>query len=556
MAVAAGLSGLIAYYMAPGEEQKPALAGEAMATRAAIARIEAESRGTVQEPQIQAPPRTAETPPLLDRSVEETPPSPPDGYSFVSYHGEMPRARIAGEVDIEDEPSRPGPDWLDPATSIEALAAQAAGAGRDWSFGWIRLAGDAKPADVAGPLSDLGATALGSSGNLVRAQLPGDPTLLQEIVSLPEVDGLGAVPPERKLPEAFSRELSEAPPQEQAPVFITLMADDPDGRWRRALEDLGAVVGRFDPDLRAYAANVAYGQVEAIAAADYVLAVEPVSIVKAAHDTSVPAMGADALRAYGGSPGIFSGMGGASVPIGVMDSGLNINHLDISSKPGEQLRRQPRMDHLVLVSPRKKPRICGSIPALTDPRHRDHGRERCRPAPFRRHGAVGAAHPFCEGGSIVLDSGDWTRSWGGMDFLAEATGVRRTGPGIRTLKPLIVNMSLSASSRTFEGRGISERKLDSIVWGHRQLYVVAQSNESIDGFSDFGAAQELPLRWAPPWTAATSHSSAATDPRRTDAWRLRSWPPASGSTRPSAAEAVASIGRSAEPAWPHPRRRG
>ena len=50
-------------------------------------------------------------------------------------------------------------------------------------------------------------------------------------------------------------------------------------------------------------------------------------------------------------------------------------------------------------------------------------------------------------------------------------------------------MSLSGSSRRFEGRGFSERKLDSIVWGHRQLYVVAQSNESIDGFSDFGAAK-------------------------------------------------------------------
>ncbi len=488
LAVAAGLSGLIAYYMAPGEEQKPALAGEAMATRAAIARIEAESRGIVREPQIQAPPRTAETPPLLDRSVEETPPSPPDGYSFVSYHGEMPRARIAGEVDIEDEPSRPGPDWLDPATSIEALAAQAADAGRDWSFGWIRLAGDAKPEDVAGPLSDLGATAHGSSGNLVRAQLPGDPTLLQEIVSLPEVDGLGAVPPERKFPEAFARELLDAPSQEQTPVFITLMADDPDGRWRRALEDLGAVVGRFDPDLRAYAANVAYGQVEAIAAADYVLAVEPVSIVKAAHDTSVPAMGADALRAYGGSPGIFSGMGGASVPIGVMDSGLNINHLDISSN-----RESICGANLAWITLFSSPAEEAEDLWIDSGAHGTHvtgtmvGNGAVQPrfagmAPSVRH--IRFARVLNSFGFGGLDG-----ILGGMDFLAEATECAEPGQASVPLKPLIVNMSLGASSRTFEGRGISERKLDSIVWGHRQLYVVAQSNESIDGFSDFGAAK-------------------------------------------------------------------
>ena len=106
--------------------------------------------------------------------MEDTLPSPPDGYSFVSYHGEMPRARIAVEIDTGDELSRPGPDWLGADDSIAALAAQAAAAGRDWSFGWIRLAEDARPNDVVGPLSDLGATALGSSGQtLARASVRG-----------------------------------------------------------------------------------------------------------------------------------------------------------------------------------------------------------------------------------------------------------------------------------------------------------------------------------------------------------------------------------------------
>ncbi len=491
VAVVTGLAGLIAYYAAPGEKQQPALTGEAGAIRAGIARIEAESRGAVQEPQIQAPLRTVEALPAAEGSVEDTLPSPPDGYSFVSYHGEMPRARIAVEIDTGDELSHPGPDWLGTADSIDALVAQAAAAGRDWSFGWIRLAEDARPNDVVGSLSDLGATALGSSGNLVRAQLSGDPILLQEIAALPEVDGLGAVPPERKLPEAFAREASEAQPQEQVPVFITLMADDADGRWRQALEDLGAVVGRFDPDVRAYTANVTYAQLEAIAAADYVLAVEPVGIVRPAHDTSVPAMGADALRTYDGSPGIFSGMGGASVPIGVMDTGLNINHLDIASNresicganfawnsgwfgPDGPLRES---EDLWIDENGHGTHVTGTIAGNGHVQPRFAGM-----APAVRH--IRFAKVLDSSGSGFGDSIPR-----GMDFLAGATGCADEGRSSAPVKPLIVNMSLSKSSRTFTGRGPGERKLDASVWAHRQLYVVSQSNEDIHGFSDYGAAK-------------------------------------------------------------------
>ena len=41
------------------------------------------------------------------------------------------------------------------------------------------------------------------------------------------------------------------PESERIPVFVTLMDGDPDGRWHRALEGLGATVGRFDAYLAA-----------------------------------------------------------------------------------------------------------------------------------------------------------------------------------------------------------------------------------------------------------------------------------------------------------------
>ena len=72
-----------------------------------------------------------------------------------------------------------------------------------------------------------------------------------------------------------------------------------------------------------------------------------------------------------------------------------------------------------------------------------------------------------------------------MDFLAEESGCA----GSDSVQPLIVNMSLSDSSRFFVGRDVDARKLDATVWGHRQLYVVSQSNEGAKGFSNYAAAK-------------------------------------------------------------------
>ena len=488
LAIAAGL---VAYYASPGGETSPNPTEKSRMTNAAIARIAAESRGTLREPPIQAAPRSSETPSAVDGPVGDSRPSPPDGYSFVSYHGEMPRARIEGEIDAGGEGAGTDLDWLGSTTSIEMLVTQAVAAGRDWSFGWIRLAEGARGNDLARSLQGSGAEVVGSAGRLMRARLPGDEARLQEIAALPEVDGLGALPQERKLPKAFANEALNVLPHEQVPVFITLMAGDPAGQWRRALEDLGAVVGRFDPDIRVYTANVSYGALEMIAAADFVMAIEPIGIVKPAHDTAVPAMGADALRRYDGSPGLFSGLGGASVPIGVMDTGLNINHLDISSNresicganfawnsgwfgPGGPLRES---EDLWIDEDGHGTHVTGTIAGNGYVETRFAGM-----APSVRHIRF----------AKVLDSfgagfGDSISR--GMDFLAQPTECAEAGNPSERVKPLIVNMSLSGCARIFEGRGVGERKLDSIVWSHRQLYVVAQSNAGINCFSDFGTAK-------------------------------------------------------------------
>ena len=411
---------------------------------------------------------------------------PPQGYSFVTTQGEMLRARmepVGLEPDSEAEPD-PDRSWLEAPASIGRLAEQAGAMGRDWTFGWVRVNRTADLSELSDSLRRLGVQVLGGSGDLMRARLPGSEALLQAVADLPGVSGLGPTPRRLKLDPEWGDQVRSSAPGERTPVFITLMPGDPDGRWRGELEDLGAVVAEYDPDIRVYAADVDSGVLEDLAAADFVLAIEGVSSVEPAHDTSVPAMGADALRVYDHSTGLFTGIGGASVAIGVMDTGLNLNHPDISSG---------------------RESICGGSFAIRDPATSDqdlwideHG-----------HGThvtgtiVGSGHldPRLAGMAPLvrhirfakvlhhLGIGDGAGVGRGMDYLAEASSCGESGGTSVAVKPLVVNMSLAATSTEFQGRSTDERKLDAIVWTHRQMYVVAQANLGAHGFSNYAAAK-------------------------------------------------------------------
>ena len=453
---------------------------------ALVERIAEESLGSFPAAKVIAAPKVATSRGAL--GVSEDPAALPvdalpSGYSYVEFHGEMAKAAITGRDGEARRRNDQGPQWIGSENAVQDLVAQAADAGRDWSFGWIRLAEQARVDDLARALYGTGAEIVGASGRLIRARLPADAPRLRELSALPEVAGLGTAPVEIKL-EAVAQAAPSLAALEEVPVFVTLMDADPDGRWRRELENLGAVVGHYDPAIRVYAANATRDVLEAMAAADFVMAVEPVGIVEAAHDTAVPAMGADALRMYQGSPGLFSGIGGASVPIAVMDTGLNVNHLDISTNRSS---------------------ICGANFVYVDPLFDDEdlwvdagghgthvtgtvvGNGAMTPkyagmAPLVAHIRFAKVLNHFGGGNsyFILR---------GMDFLAQSTACPESGWSSDAVKPLIVNMSFSASSLLFEGRSASERKLDAVVWDRRQLYVVAQSNEDIHGFSDYAAAK-------------------------------------------------------------------
>ena len=311
-------------------------------------------------------------------------------------------------------------------------------------------------------------------------RVPADPDTLKEINDLPAILGLGAMPGELKVAPGFGAEALNHPPSELVPVFITLMADDPSGEQRRPLASLGITAGDYDPDLRSYTANMPYGALPELAEADFVMAIEPIAIIEAAHDTSVPVMGADALRQYQYATSQFTGITGEGIPIGVMDTGLNTNHIDIHSGRnsicGANFIDRQQWDLWADIDGHGT-HVTGTLA----------GAGRADPlfagmAPNASHIRFAKVLDYKGRGSL-----DGVRR--AMNFLSVSNACRWNGQATASVKPLIVNMSLAASGIAFSGRGVGERKLDSIVHANKQLYVVAQANSASFGFSNFGTAK-------------------------------------------------------------------
>ena len=458
---------------------------EQAAIQRTLERTLRESRSGVELPPTVAPPVVDSAPPLAFPAPTESiePGSSedqlPEGYALGNYRGAMQRAQRTTDTAPELVPN---PGWLGAADAQDAILDQAAQSGREFTFAVLRVGPGADLQSLNRSLTSLGARIEGSTGSNVRARVPAERSALDRIATLPEVLGVGVVPPELKTDEAFVQSMLARPAGEQAPVYITLMAADPGGEWRRALTELGAVVGAYDRDLRSYTANLPAGSLAQVVAADFVMSVEPVRLVTTNHGSSVPAMGVDGFRSYDADAELFSGITGSGIAVGVLDTGLNTSHLDIAhgraSICGASLFAEGNENwdlwldlnghgtHVfgtIAGAGRVNPVLAGIAPGLS----------------HLRFGKV-----LSSGGNGVDE--DIRR---GMDYLSRATSCTWRGAPSEAVKPLIVNMSLAAVALTHSGRGVGERKLDSVVHGHSQLYVVAQANSGLHGFSNLGTAK-------------------------------------------------------------------
>lgn len=469
-----------------GDESEQAEAAEDVAVeqaKTAIAQIEAESAtgsvGHAPQERIEAPPGFVP----VDGSNAQATPTLPAGFEVTAFHGEMSKARMTALDAAELPDALAELSWL--AGGADGLAAQAMASGRDWTFGWVAIDPDADFAAIGQRLEEIGAEVLGRSGRLLRARLPGKIARLDAIAALAGVSGLGSTPLEAKLPAPRDPNTGFHAVDGLVPTFVTLMAGDPDGRWRQALTDLGGVVGAFDPAIRMYAANFPSTVLETVAAADFVMSVEPVRVVKAAHSTAVPAMGADALRTYDASSALFSGIGGGSVPIGVMDSGLNIRHEDIGT--GRRSICGANFATFFAFFNREEDQDLWVDSGL-------HGTHVT--GTFVGNGTGGAQHagmaPLVQDIRFAkvltsIGAGSMVGILRGMDYLGEET---TCGPEVTpALRPLVVNMSLSVNFPEWDGKSAGERKLDATVWNNRQLYVVSQANGGFISYGNFPSAK-------------------------------------------------------------------
>ncbi|MXY54503.1 MAG: S8 family serine peptidase [Gammaproteobacteria bacterium] len=446
---------------------------------------EESSSATPDLPRAEAPPTPSGGLPnqAVPAAAAETP-SPPEGYAYAGHSGEMRLAPLAQGAAVTPGVRAP---WLEPSAGAGYLVAQADAAGRDWTFAWLQRSSSGPANDLSERLHEMGAQVLGNVGAYVRLRVPTDADRLRAIASLPDVVGLGAPPPEAKVDAQFLAQAAARPASERVDVSITLMPDDADGRWRQELKGLGVAVGRWDASLRTLAASVPFAALEAVAERDFVLAIEPVATVRAGHASAVPVMGADALRRYNPGTGRFTGTTGARIPIGVMDSGLNVRHRDIgegrASICGASFAQAlfgggGREDFdlwldLGLHGTHVTGTFAGS--GANDPLHAGI-------APGVRH--IRFAKVLSQRG---LGTDEGVRQ--AMDFLATRSSCEQAEVVSPSARALIVNMSLGETSLQHTGRGVGERKLDSTVWTHRQLYVVAQANANVFGFSNYAAAK-------------------------------------------------------------------
>ena len=482
------MSVLLAVFIAWEGRKQPNAAQQADVTSAAP--IEQDSRNSlrdriIRESELGAHPQAEAVPmgPPINAAINDAaqsedkqPPQPPDGYTFASHKGAMRQAPLRTPPDIA---LAPNPWWMESSTGTRRVMRQAVGMGRDWTFATMRIAPGLRSEDVEALLKPHGASVAVAEGEFVHVKVPASVGVLKAVQAAPGVLGLGVAPWSLKISPEFVTESLGGAPSEQVPVHISLLADDAGGEWQAALERMGVETGWYDEALPAYAAVMPMGSLEVVARADFVMSVEPVLEHGPLLDSAVPAIGADVLRTYHPEIGGFGGVTGRGISVGVVDSGLNIHHVDIHSG---------------------RDSICGANFVEND--------EGEIWADRRGHGTVitgvlagrGVAVPslagVAPGVSHIRVAKVFPSHWGNanstdirraMTFMSERSSCRWKGEQSQAVRPDIVNVSIGG--RPSRGTGISTRKLDVMAHGFGQLYVVAGGNEGPTGSSMYSTAK-------------------------------------------------------------------
>lgn len=334
---------------------------------------------------------------------------------------------------------------------------------------------------IRAELDASGVALLGPHGSMHKVRLPLDAAALTRILDLPYVEWMGFSTAAQKmdrdlLPLSRGRTGRTAGfTGGELPLVVNLFDDDPSGAFRRRMESTGAVVGNWDSHLRAYDVAATRSQLEELIRLDFILFVEPIRPVTPSHDQSTAVMGVEWIRSLG-VPG--TGLRGEWVRVGVMDTGFDMRrdedgrapegHLDLNKfwcgrdftgSDGGVLADVDGHGTHVLAT------IAGSGAAREDRRYMGMAPlVGTSPAYRIRLAKVFDVEEDEEGKKSDL----WIRK--AMSWLAE--------PACEGPPPHVV--SFSGGGEVDGGADATSRKLDAMVYEHRQLYVVAAGNTGPD----------------------------------------------------------------------------
>jgi hypothetical protein len=318
-------------------------------------------------------------------------------------------------------------------------------------------------------LQGLGVRLLGAHGDSYKVAIPLD--AIEAMAALPFTGWIGFSGPDLKLSRELQALLREAASTdsggipEQMPLIINLFDQDRQGHFARALRAHGVTTGMFDADLTAYRAAAPWQTIRAIAALDFVLFIEPILELPPAAGPA-PAIGAQ------GSGGAISQMqGGSSVVLGIMDTGFMAG------------RRSPAM-HADLDKWGCGRNFTTDLAGVWHDEHWHGTHVLATAAGTGTHDSrFGGAFPDL-GGSVVnplraakiwradnFGPMSWTED--AMAWMAED----ETCGGFTAPRPHLINLSGGGYwGGPLAGTDSTSRKLDAMVWRHRQLYVTAAGN--------------------------------------------------------------------------------
>ncbi len=436
----------------------------------------------------------------------------PSTVELTEFRGEMKKGKLATKpfVDIGTHPSLP---WFTKDASRIAFPESQESKKRDYFFAWVQLNPNHLHSIDNHSFRALQVELFDSGNEYRRARLPREPEVLEKLLEHDAVLALGNKPIEEKMGPNFREEIATSASGATREVFITLMTTENLAHWQRQIENLGADIKHWDPTIRVLVAFVPYGKMIDLADLDFVQAVEPVGMLELTLDSAVSVAGADGLRTHLGINGSFSGITGAGITIGVMDSGLNLSHPDISATResicGESFQT---MENDTLDTDDLWFDVIGHGTHVTSifAGAGVDNRSRAGVAPGVEHIRFAKAFSKDSGAASL------TAILKAMDYFVTESSCEWNGIASAARKPNVVNMSLSAITSD-AGYYTGAKKLDWAVWNHDQVYAVSQGNARLIfggtvfnlGYSQYGSAKNsLAIGWLTDALFANNSSSA------------------------------------------------